>query len=182
MSMSSTTLRCSEYSFRSHSRCVEAMQGSNYPDSPVDAGPCARCRWVLVHEWEMKRLILLNSPEMHRCVYVCSRMQRKKCRKGVCVCVGRYVWNFNLLFTANQVIFIYILNSFRTFLWESWFKTETDPNRWPSVLILYPSESLRLWDHRHRQAPWFPLRATKHHHHHPLPWLLHTHTHAHTLC
>lgn len=95
MSMSSTTLRCSEYSFRSHSRCVQAMQGSNYPDSPVDAGPCARCRWVLVHEWEMKQLMQLNCPlkcfkQRVKYTDVFMSVQGCKGRSGekVCVCGG----------------------------------------------------------------------------------------------
>lgn len=55
MSLSSMTLRCSEYSSSSHSCCVEEMQGSNYSDSPADAGPCARCHRLLEDEWEIKR-------------------------------------------------------------------------------------------------------------------------------
>lgn len=95
MSMSSTTLRCSEYSFRSHARCVEAMQGSNYQDSPVDAGPCARCRRVLAHEWEMKQRIQLNCPPKgfrqplkYTDVFVSVQGCKGRSVEKVCVCRG----------------------------------------------------------------------------------------------
>lgn len=37
-----------------HTPAVEEMQGSNYWETSADAGPCARCHWLLEEELQTK--------------------------------------------------------------------------------------------------------------------------------